>query len=63
MRTLVADGNFKADHLKQTNDNSDVWLTSGEAFMTNTDRYAIHLENAKETKVVRQPVCTVSGSH
>jgi hypothetical protein len=48
----VADGNFKADHLKQKNDNSDVWLTSGEAFMTNVDRYANHLANATESKTV-----------
>lgn len=48
----MADGNFKADHLKQKNDNSDIWLTNGEGFMTNTDRYAIHLQTAKETKSV-----------
>src|SRR5258705_11193319 len=33
MRSFVADGNFKADHLKQKNDLSDVWLTNGEAFL------------------------------
>jgi Kyakuja-Dileera-Zisupton transposase len=52
MRSFVADGNFKANHLKQKNDNSDVWLTSGEGFMTNTARYEIHLQTAKETKTV-----------
>jgi len=52
MRSLVADGNFKANHLKQKNDNSDIWLTNGEGFMTNTDQYAIHLQIAKESKSV-----------
>jgi hypothetical protein len=52
MRSFVADGNFKADHLKQKNDGSDVWLTSGECFMTNVNRYADHLVNAPESKTV-----------
>jgi len=52
MRSFVADGNFKAIHLKQKNDSSDVWLTEGEGFMTNTERYDIHLQVAKETKSV-----------
>ena len=37
MRSFVADGNKKAIHLKQKDDTSDVWLTGGEGFMTNTD--------------------------
>ena len=52
MQSFVADGNFKADHLKQKNDSSDVWLTNGEAFMTNVDRYKIHLQTATEHKLV-----------
>ena len=52
MRSFVADGNFKAIHLRQKNDNTDVWLTSGEGFMTNTARYEIHLQKATETKTV-----------
>lgn len=52
MRSFVADGNFKADHLKQKNDKSDVWLSNGEGFMTNTDRYEAHLALATETKQV-----------
>lgn len=52
IRSFVADGNMKATHLKQKNDSSDVWLTSGEGFMTNTDRYAIHLQTATESKSV-----------
>jgi hypothetical protein len=53
MRSFVADGNFKADHLKQKNDASDVWLTNGEGFMTNVERYQRHLETAEDVKPVR----------
>jgi len=52
MRSFVVDGNFKANHLKQKNNNSDIWLTSREGFMTNTAHYEIHLQTAKETKTV-----------
>jgi hypothetical protein len=53
MRSFVADGNFKADHLKQKTDESDVWLTGGEGFMTNDTRYQNHLNVAKESKQVK----------
>ena len=52
MRSFVADGNFKPDHLKQKNDSSDVWLSDGEAFMTNEGRYQTHLQQAEEVKLV-----------
>jgi hypothetical protein len=52
MRSFVADGNFKPDHLKQKNDESDVRLTDGEAFMTNETRYQMHLGKAVEIKSV-----------
>jgi len=52
MRSFVADGNFKADHLKQKTDSTDVWLTNGEGFMTNVERYQKHLEVAMESKQV-----------
>jgi hypothetical protein len=54
MRSFVADGNFKANHLKQKNDSSDVWLTHGEAHMTGLARYSMHLDVALETKGVRR---------
>lgn len=65
MRSLVADGNFKANHLKQKHDETDVWLTTGEGFMTNVDRYNIHLQKAKEFKMVKNlsfllPICSMS---
>jgi isoleucyl-tRNA synthetase len=52
MRSFVADGNFKANHLRQKDDTADVWLTSGESFMTNVDRYNTHLQQATESKLV-----------
>jgi len=61
MCSFVADRNFKAIHLKQKNDNSDVWLTSGEGFMTNVARYQTHLEKAKETKTVRNFIEGLTG--
>ena len=60
MRSFVADGNFKAVHLKQKDDESDVWLTSGEGFMTNEPRYQMHLEQAQESKSVSIQVAGVS---
>ncbi|MDX6295879.1 MAG: hypothetical protein QOH50_5049 [Kribbellaceae bacterium] len=50
LRSFVADGNFKADHLKQKNE--DIWLTNGEGFMTGEERYQKHLAEAKEVKTV-----------
>jgi len=61
MRSHVADGNFKANHLKQKNDGDDVWLVNGEGFMTNTTRYEIHLQNAKESKSVCHPIVQSSS--
>ena len=56
LRSYVADGNFKADHLKQKNDDTDVWLTDGEGFMTERSRYEAHLNAAKEsTQVIQFP--------
>ena len=52
MRSFVADGNFKADHLKQKGDESDIQLTNGEGFMTNNDCYNAHLAVATDTKQV-----------
>lgn len=53
MRSFAADGNFKADHIKQKNDHDDVHLTDGEVFMTNSERYKLHLATAEESKQVR----------
>jgi hypothetical protein len=54
IRSYAADGNFKANHLKQKTD--DIWLTDGEAFMTNNARYDRHLAEAIETREVIVPI-------
>ena len=46
VRTLTVDGNMKADHVKQKNPEDDVFLMSGEAFMTEPIRYQAHLRDA-----------------
>ena len=52
MRSVVVDGNFKADHVKQKRPEDDVWLTSGEGIFAERTQYLRHLEVAKETKEV-----------
>ena len=52
--SYVADRNFKADHLKQKNDQTDVWLADGAGFMTERARYENHLSAAKESVQVNQ---------
>ena len=46
IRSMVVDGNFKADHVKQKNSEDDVFLTDGQSFMTAREPYKIHLEEA-----------------
>ncbi|KAF8802880.1 hypothetical protein BYT27DRAFT_7305988 [Phlegmacium glaucopus] len=50
MRSFVVDGNFTADHIKQTQPDDDVWLTDGEGFMTATGPYAVHIKKAVDPK-------------
>ena len=42
------DGNFTADHIKQTRPNDDVWLTEGEGVMTERTSYDAHIKSAKD---------------
>lgn len=46
------DGNFTADHIKQTRPNDDVWLTAGEGMMTERAPYDAHIKAATDTKEV-----------
>jgi hypothetical protein len=48
----VLDGNFSATHLKQSNPDDDVWLTSGEGMMTESTRYKEHIKITVEVKEV-----------
>ncbi|KAG2099268.1 uncharacterized protein F5147DRAFT_747293 [Suillus discolor] len=47
-RSLVMDGNFKAEHLHPTHPEDEVWLTDGQCFMVSKDRYKAHLAIAKD---------------
>lgn len=48
-RSLVMDGNFKAEHLHPTNPEDEVWLTDGQCFMVTRARYQSHLAMAKDS--------------
>jgi len=45
-RVVVADGNFKADHVRQKNPANDVWLSEGGGMMTSRDRCNNFLDTA-----------------
>ncbi|KAG1738081.1 uncharacterized protein EDB91DRAFT_1249377 [Suillus paluster] len=47
-RSLVMDGNFKAEHLHPTHPEDEVWLTDGQSFMVARARYQAHLGLAKD---------------
>jgi len=47
-RVVVADGNFKADHVRQKNPADDLWLSEGGGMMTSRDRSKEFLETAQE---------------
>lgn len=49
-RFFVADGNFKADHIRQKNDFDDVWLSEGGGMMPRRDNYEEFLKTAKERR-------------
>ena len=50
---FVADGNFKADHVKQKK-NDDVWLMDGGGMVPNQKHYSDFLKKAKEIPTVSQ---------
>ena len=49
---LVADGNFKADHVRQQSD-GDVWLLDGGGMSANREEYFSFLASAIERLTVR----------
>ena len=53
MRSLVVDGNFTADHLKQKCSEDDVWLMEGQGMTTSREPFRSHLKVATETTEVR----------
>ena len=46
MRTLVADGNFKQDHLKMKNPGDDISLSDGHGYMVGKESFERYLLSA-----------------
>jgi hypothetical protein len=53
-RSFMADGNFKADHVRQNNNSDDVWLSEGGGMTAKKRLYDEFLQSAIE----RNTVCT-----
>jgi hypothetical protein len=47
-RVFVADGNFKADHVKQKNGDDDIWLSEGGGMDPKRQEYQDFLAQAME---------------
>ena len=52
-RFFVADGNFKADHVRQKDSGSDVWLSEGGGMTARREAYEEFQRNAIVTNAVR----------
>ena len=48
----MADGNFKADHVRQANADDDVWLSDGAGMVPNRQKYLDFLKTAMERSTV-----------
>jgi hypothetical protein len=48
-RSLVMDGNFKAEHLHAANPADEVWLMDGLGFMVGNSMYKNHLAEAQDS--------------
>ena len=48
MQSLVADGNFMADHIKQQRPQDDIWISDGEGMMTAREPYATHIHKSDQ---------------
>lgn len=46
MRTMVADGNFKQDHLAMKYDNDDVSLSDGLGYMVSRKEFSRYIDSA-----------------
>jgi hypothetical protein len=51
-RVITADGNFKADHVRQKSATEDVWLSDGVGMTTNSADYKSFLKTASERNTV-----------
>jgi len=61
-RIFVADGNFKADHVRQANVAGDVWLSEGGGIMAKTDEYHVFLRSAIERLTVCSHLISSAGA-
>ena len=46
MRTLVADGNFKQDHLRSKNPQDDIALSDGQGYMVGKEDFDRYISSA-----------------
>jgi hypothetical protein len=58
---LVADGNFKADHVRQKNAGGDVWLSEGSGMIPKRDEYLDFLKTAIERPTVSVGYMPITG--
>ena len=56
-RVLTADGNFKADHVRQKAPADDIWLYDGLGMTMRRPEYSVFLESAQERKTVSSSCC------
>ena len=50
---FVADGNFKADHVRQKSAEGDIWLSEGAGMIPKREEYHSFLRTARERRTVR----------
>ncbi|KAG1849775.1 hypothetical protein F4604DRAFT_1687361 [Suillus subluteus] len=58
-RSLVMDGNFKAEHMFPANPTDEVALTDGLGFMVGDGRYKLHLAEAQDISIRRMLHVTI----
>ena len=61
-RILVADGNFKADHIRQKNEVDDVWLSEGSGMIPKREEYFSFLAKAIEMQTGGNSTARISVS-
>jgi len=57
---LVADGNFKADHVRQKGSDDEFWLWDGAGMMPNKNEYEEFIKTATERQTVMPAHCNIS---
>lgn len=48
----MADGNFKADHIRQSTGDKDIWLSAGSSMLPHREEYKDFLQRAENIKTV-----------